>query len=187
MVHCLIWGACALAVVAIVKHRRHAYFRYGYAGGCGPGHVWGDHPGADPFGPAPGPRWTARGWGMRGILRALFERLGTTPGQEKVIGAAVQSLRDTAQHVKDELRGSRKELADVFRRGPVDEASMADIFLRHDTVLSDARRKAVEAFGQIHEALTDEQREDLADILERGPGFPSRFTPPWSRRPGYRG
>jgi hypothetical protein len=38
-------------------------------------------------------------------------------------------------------------------------------------VISETRRKAVEAVGKIHEALDEEQRTQVADILEHGFGF----------------
>ena len=61
---------------------------------------------------------------------------------------------------------------------------MADIFVRHDTVISETRRKVVEAVGRIHEALDDSQRAQLADIIEKGPGFGRRHGPgsgyPWA-------
>jgi Spy/CpxP family protein refolding chaperone len=120
------------------------------------------------------------------MLRALFLRLGTTPGQEKVIVTSVEELRGTMKGAKEALRGTRKDLADAFRRGPIDEAAMADIFVRHDTVISETRRKAVESLGRIHEALTDEQRAEVADLIENGPGFAGRFGAPWGRNRGYR-
>ncbi len=180
MVGCgLIWGACAIAVIAALKHRRYGC-RGGWAYGHGCGGPWeGDGPGYGGRGPMYG---GFRGFGFRGLVRRLFERLGTTPGQEKAIVKALEDLREAMGHAKDELKGSRKDFADAFRRGPIDEAAMADIFVRHDTVLSETRRKAVEAVGRIHEALDDRQRAAVADLLEHGPGFGHH----WRGRSGYR-
>ncbi len=176
MVGCgLIWGACALAVVAVLKHRRHAYWHGGCQGG-GYGGGYGGSGGGGPWGSRHG---RFRGFGFRAILRGLFERLDTTPGQEKAIVAAIEELRESMTGAKQSLKETRKDFADAFRRGPIDEPAMADIFARHDTILSETRRKAVEAVGRIHEALDDRQRAEVADLLERGPGFGS-----WRRR-GY--
>jgi hypothetical protein len=161
----MIWGA--VGVVALVgmlkRHHRHMY-GYGCGGGghgCGPdGGGWGRRGGG--FG---------RRWGFRAILRGLFERLETTPGQEKAIVSAVDELREAMGSAKGEMKGTRKDFADAFRRGPIDEAAVADIFVRHDTIISDTRRKVVEAVGKIHEALDEQQRGHLADILERGFGY----------------
>jgi len=168
----LIWGAVAvLAVFKLRKLRRFAgcagWHGYGYSGygGCGPGGWSGGHDGPG-FGGGIG-----RFGRMRAVIRGLFMRLGTTPGQEKVIVQALEELRTVGRTAKDGLRETRKDFADAFRRGPIDEPAMADIFSRHDTLLSETRRKAVEAVGKIHEALDEQQRGHLADILERGFGY----------------
>jgi len=189
MVHCgLILGACAVAVFAAVRRHRHGYGHlYAYGGGCGGG-TGGCHGpgGCGPEAGGCGGGFRRRGFGggfrFRAILRGLFMRLETTPGQEKAIMSALGELREAAAHAKGEVKGSRKDFADAFRRGPIDEAAMADIFVRHDAVISETRRKAVEAVGKIHDALDDRQRAEVADLIEQGPGF----WQPWHGRPGYR-
>jgi len=183
MHHFICFALLTVGILAFIKHRMRRYgYGYGYGGGCGGGHHghWDDH--GPSFRGGGGGRW--RGFGLRAVLRRLFERLDTTPGQEKVIVKAVDALRETMTHAKDELKGSRKDLADAFRNGLVDEASLADLFVRHDTVISETRRKAVESLGQIHEALDDKQRAELADLIENGPGFGRRRGPssgyPWA-------
>jgi hypothetical protein len=173
---CMIWGA--VGVVALVgmlkRHHRHMY-GHGCGGG---GHEYGPDGGG----------WGRRGggfgrrWGFRAIVRGLFERLETTPGQEKAIVSAIDELREAMGNVKGEMKGTRKDFADAFRRGPIDEAAVADIFVRHDTIISETRRKVVEAVGKIHEALDDKQRLEVADLLEHGPGFGHH----WRGRGGYR-
>jgi hypothetical protein len=183
MFHCgLIWGACAIGLIALLKHRRFGRHcgeggGYGYGGPWGGHGGWHGHDGPDGFGvPRPG---GFRGFGFRGMMRGLFERLDTTPGQEKAIMKAIADLREAMGAARTEMKGSRQDFAEAFRRGPIDEAAMADIFVRHDTVISDTRRKAVEAVGRIHEALDDNQRAQVADLLEHGLGF--------SRGGGWRG
>lgn len=170
MCHFVVFGLLTVAVLGFIKHRmywhRHAWG--GPMGGChGRGYGGWDQEG-------PGFRRGRGGWrgfGVRAVLRRMFERLDTTPGQEKVIVKAVEDLRESMGHAKDELKGSRSDFAAAFRNGLVDEASMADMFVKHDTVISETRRKVVEAVGRIHEALDDSQRNELADIIEKGPGF----------------
>ncbi len=166
-----VWGACALAAIAILKHRRHRY-------GCGYGHGYG--PGYGRGYGGYGPRGPMGRFGLRAFFRGIFERLGTTPGQEKVVVKALEDLREAFMHAKEEMRSTRKDFADAFRRGPIDEAAVSEIFVRHDTVISETRRKAVEAAGRIHEALDDEQRAQVADFLEHGMGNP------WRGGYGYR-
>ena len=171
----LIWGAVAvLAVFKLRKLRRFGgchgfgyggYGGHGACGACGPG-GWSGGPDGPGFAGGIG-----RFGRMRSVVRGMFMRLGTTPGQEKVIVQALEELRAAGRGAKDGLRETRKDFADAFRRGPIDEPAMADIFSRHDTLLSETRRKAVEAVGKIHEALDEQQRSHLADILERGFGY----------------
>lgn len=156
--------ACLIGLFKVARGSCH-----GYSGGgrCGGGF-------GGPFGGFEGSgRWRQGHGGWRGIgprffLRALFERLDTTPGQEKVIVQAADELRSALGSAKDKLRESRSDFARVFRGGIVDEAAMADIFLKHDTLLSETRRGVVEAVRKAHEALTEEQRSEVADLIERG-------------------
>ncbi len=173
---CMIWSAVGVvALVGLLKGARRRMYGYGCGrGGCGYERGGGD------WGPRRG--GFRRGWGFRGILRGLFERLETTPGQEKAIVGAIETLREAMGNAKGEMKATRKDFAEALRRGPIDEASVADIFVRHDTVISETRRKAVEALGVIHEALDDRQRLEVADLLEHGPGFGHH----WRGAPGYR-
>jgi len=62
----IVGAACLFGLVRVLRHARHGHF--------------GHH---GPFGRFRG------GFGPRMMLRGLFERLDTTPGQEKVIAAAI--------------------------------------------------------------------------------------------------
>jgi phosphoenolpyruvate carboxylase len=101
-------------------------------------------------------------------LRSIFERLDTTPGQEKVVLQAADELKGAFGKAKSDLRATRADFARVFRGDAVDEASVADIFMAHDTVISETRRTVVEAVRKIHEALTEDQRARVADFIEQG-------------------
>jgi putative NADH-flavin reductase len=90
-------------------------------------------------------------------LRPFFESLDTTPGQEKVVLQAADELKGAFGKARSDLRATRADFARVFRGDAVDEASVADIFMAHDTVIS-----------EIHEALTEEQRSQVADFIESG-------------------
>jgi hypothetical protein len=59
----------------------------------------------------------------------------------------------------------------------VDEAALSDIFVKHDTVISETRRTAVEAVRRAHEALSEAQRAQVADFIERGRGGWGRGGP----------
>ncbi len=160
---------CLIALVKLVRHHHGYGYGYGWAGGRG----WGHHHGG--WGQRGGPSWgggpaRGRGYGPPFFLRAILERLETTPGQEKVIVEAVDEIRAATRKAREELRGTRSDFAQVVRGPVLDESTMTDIFVKHDTTLSDTRRTVVEALRKIHDALTEEQRARVADVIERGPG-----------------
>jgi Spy/CpxP family protein refolding chaperone len=175
MIGFLIGTLCLAGLFKVARH-----------GGCGSHGYGGCHSGGyDDHGYEGhhGPPWRRGGFGPRMFLRRAFERLDTTPGQEKVIVQAIDELRDTFAKARGELKGTRDDFARVIRSEHLDEASLADIFMKHDTTISATRREAVESLRKIHDALTEKQRAQVADLLERGPGFGS-----WGRgRSAYRG
>jgi Spy/CpxP family protein refolding chaperone len=122
-----------------------------------------------------------RGWGQREsgwrgdfrrpfFLRSIFERLDTTPGQEKAILAAFDELKETARAAKGEMKGARAELAQAMRTESFDEVALGGATARLEGVVDTARKAGIAAFAKIHQALDDRQRQKLADIIESGPG-----------------
>ncbi|MCK6590700.1 MAG: periplasmic heavy metal sensor [Polyangiaceae bacterium] len=119
-----------------------------------------------------------RGWSKnRWFLRALFERLDTTPGQEKVIIAAVDEMRDAGENLRGEIRKTREDIAKAARSPSFDETVMGEAFARHDQAIETMRKAAVGAMAKIHAVLDERQRERLADIIESGPPFFGGFGP----------
>ncbi len=161
--------ACLIGLLKVARGSCHGY-------GCHGDEAWGHHGGAwgrhdSHWGGRDRGGWAPRGgFGPRFFLRSIFERLETTPGQEKVIMQAADELREAFGHARRGFRGTRADFARVFRGDAVDEASVADIFMAHDTVISETRRTAVEAVRKIHDALTEEQRKQVADFIEQGRG-----------------
>ena len=115
------------------------------------------------------------GWGQYGqrfFLRGLFQRLDTTPGQEKAIVSAIEDLRAAGKNVKDEMRGARSEVATAMRGESFDEVALGGASARVEHGIDTMRKAGIDAFAKIHEALDERQRGQLADLLERGPrGF----------------
>lgn len=161
MIGFLIGSACVLGLVGAVR-RHHGH------GGCGGGGRFG------------GGGWGRRGWGAGGgrgrwggfgprfFLRSLFERLDTTPGQEKVVMAAVDELRETGRKAKADMREARKDVATAFRSPIFDENAVGAATARLEGVVDDARKAGIATFAKVHEALDDRQRQMVADMLERG-------------------
>jgi len=105
----------------------------------------------------------------RWFLNHLLDRLDTTPGQEKVIREAIDSLTDEFFDARRDFRGSRADMAEAIRASTLDRNAVEAIFDRHDQVIDRVRGSAADAFARIHETLDDRQRKILADIVESGP------------------
>lgn len=111
-----------------------------------------------------------RGWGGRafgrGRLYRIFERLDTTPGQEKAIRTAWLGFAEDARSARDDLMRSRQELAQAIRGPELDEAAITAIFAAHDELLGRLRRSALDGIRGVHEVLDERQRRRLAELLE---------------------
>jgi uncharacterized membrane protein len=106
------------------------------------------------------------------LLRALFERLDTTPGQEKVIKAAVDDLQTKARAAKDEARAARSEIAKAMRSESFDEVMIGGATARLESTVDIMRKAGIDAFAKVHDVLDEKQRALLADFIESGPrGF----------------
>jgi Spy/CpxP family protein refolding chaperone len=132
--------ACLIGMIGVIRRGRH----HGYGHGRGRGFGW---------------------MGRRGLYR-LFERLDTTPGQEKVIMGALSDLKDYAKEARSGMRGTASEVADALRADGFDEDSFSAIFDGHLARIDVLRGEFVKTAAKIHEALAPEQRDRLADFLE---------------------
>ncbi len=143
----LFGAACLLGLTATVARGHHGHHACG-GGGRG--------------------RGFRRGRG-RYILNHLLDRLDTTPGQEKVVREAVETLMDDLHDARRDFRGTRADVAQFIRAETLDRPSVEAVFDRHDVVIDRARQSALDAFAKIHETLDERQRKILADIVESGP------------------
>lgn len=169
-----------VCLVALIKVLRHGHGGWRYAHGCGHGGWHGHHHGGHGGGFGGGgfgPPWARGGWGRGGgfgrdfMLRGLFSRLETTPGQEKVIKDAFEKVRETAREARTELRDT-SELTSLLRGETFDRTAAEGLSGKADASFAKVRVVIVEALAQIHEALDDRQRRILADLIEsRGRGF----------------
>src|SRR5690349_15673032 len=132
-----------------------AVLRAGRRGACGRGwhghHGWGHHGGWGNHNHHGRGEW--RGGGGHGWLRFAFERLDTTPGQEKEIRAAVDELFGKVNALKGEGQATRNDVANALRNDAIDENMLAELFSRHDDKLREAHKAFADAFGRIHGAL----------------------------------
>ena len=134
----------------------------GYSGHHGPGGGWGD----DDFG-----GWPRRRRRGNAVMRGLFSRLDTTPGQEKEIGAAFDDVMDAGRALKDDVKGSKKDVAEAFRSDDFNAELMASLLTRHDASIDKMRQAVVSGLARVHATLDADQRKALSRMLERGPGW----------------
>ncbi len=187
----LIFGGLAAMGIARAIHRHRACMAWGH--GCHGGwrHGWGHHGGWGAYddgerfelGGGFPPPYADIGWGggLRGfggrmrkrfVVRAILEHVRATPAQERAIGAAFEEFRDEIKRVGGgEGRRTRQEIIDALRRPTFDGVVLGEQFARHDTLLESARKAFVGLVAKIHDALEPEQRDRLAELIERGPRF----------------
>lgn len=119
-----------------------------------------------------GRRWGG-GWSGEGrnrwMLRRLFQRLDTTPGQEKVIAEAFDDLQEKARTVREEMFRGRGTFAKSVRGEAFDTESVREQFEKQQGALEDLKKAALAGMQKIHEALTPEQRAVAGDLIEFGP------------------
>ena len=93
----------------------------------------------------------------------LFERLDTTPAQEKAIRAAIGELRTKARAVKDDARGMRGDLAGALRGESLDAETLGTVASRASGAVDALRDAGIGAVLKVHEVLDERQRATLAD------------------------
>jgi len=110
-------------------------------------------------------------WSWRGRMRWLFERLDTSPGQEKVIVQAADELTEAFEKMRDEFSVARAAMARSLRGETFDAASLREMDAKHDALLENMRKTLRTSLSRVHEALDPKQRRELADMLEHGWGY----------------
>jgi Spy/CpxP family protein refolding chaperone len=117
-------------------------------------------------------RWHRHGgpsrWSWRGRMRWLFERLDTSPGQEKVIIQAADDLTEAFEKMRDEMSATRAAIARSLRGETFDAATLRELDARHDELIDNLRKTLRTSLSRVHEALDPKQRRELADLLEHG-------------------
>lgn len=118
---------------------------------------WGHH-GRHGYG---GPR--------RWMMRRLFEHLDTTPGQEKVVAAAVEDAERKAWDARDQFFRARAQYAKAVRGEHFDNEAVSAAFDAQQAAFEELKKSVRTGLQQIHEALNPEQRARLGDLIEYGP------------------
>jgi uncharacterized membrane protein len=168
------FGTVCLVLLFAHLRRRHYYALYGPhgddhglgMGGCGPGYGGGF--GRFGFGRGMWHGGQRRRGFRRMIARKLMVRLDTTPGQEKAIRAAVESVRNSLSSGRDEFSAVRRELAQAFGSDTLDEQSLTAALSRQEAFVTQARTEVVQALRNVHEALDSRQRRQVSEWIASG-------------------
>ena len=175
MLGCAIVAAAAAGLFIAAKRRRYrrlAYY-YGYGGPCGGPGPWG----YDAYGPGFGRAGFAgheghfhRRWRSpkHGILRGLFMRLDTTPGQEKAIVSALDGARERLSSFKLGFKDSRRDIAALIGSDVFDRAAFEALLAEHKATLDQMSNEFLNTVATIHDALDTRQRRELGALLADG-------------------
>jgi hypothetical protein len=106
--------------------------------------------------------------GGRGPLRWLFQRIDTSPGQERVIAEAADALRGTLHGWHDDADRMRSDVARSIRGESFDAAALEEAFARAEARIGNVRETLRGQAARVHEALDPRQRAELADLLASG-------------------
>src|SRR5271169_6672330 len=102
MIGFILGAVAAVGIAKVVRARRR--------GMCGRGYG--------------GPGFSRRRW----FLRSLFERLDTTPGQERVIVQAFDDLAQNRKLLRDEFGRTRADLAQAVAGGLIEDSTLEEAF-----------------------------------------------------------
>ena len=153
--------ASLFGLVHVLRRDYGHHPQHHHHGGCGPR---GRHRRGRRF----GKRW----------MRGLFERLDTTPGQEKVIRQALEDVMDEAGRARRAVPTMRSSIGAAFGSETLEESALEEAMAPADEGLARVRESLKGALGRIHEVLDDQQRQTLARWLSReGSRFPMAFGP----------
>ncbi|MBL9038885.1 MAG: periplasmic heavy metal sensor [Archangium sp.] len=114
-------------------------------------------------------RWQRYGGARRWMMRRLFERLDTSPGQEKVMAQAFETAERKMWAVRETLFTTRGDFAKAMRAETFDTAAVNEAFDKQQAAVDELKASVRGGLQQLHEALTPEQRAQVADLLEYGP------------------
>jgi len=150
---CLALGLGVLGFAAM-RHARRCRYYHSY--GCDHYSRHWDH-------------WGHHGSPGRRGLYMLFSRIDASPAQERAIISEVDRLKSRLRDIRGGVKDARGDLSAALRGATLDDAALGAVLGRVDTATSDARNAIVEALRNIHGVLDNNQRETLADLVDRGP------------------
>ena len=154
---CLALGLGVLGFAAFRKARRC----HGGGGGYGWHGGWHGHHGHH------GGWHRGGGFARRGLYMGLAH-IDASPAQERAIIGEVEKLRERVRAAKGNVKEARGDLAAAVRGLVLDDAALGAVLGRVDGATGEARAAVLEALRNIHGVLDDKQREQVADLLDKG-------------------
>ena len=103
------------------------------------------------------------------MLRRLFERLDTTPGQEKVILEAVDQVEQNGRGAREAFFNGRVDLGRAMRGEHFETTAVNEAFDKQQAAVDAFKKSVLDNLQKIHEALTPDQRRVAGDLIENGP------------------
>jgi Spy/CpxP family protein refolding chaperone len=103
----------------------------------------------------------------RRMLHWIFEELGTSPGQERVIRSALDDLEQELGGLKREMRDARSEFGGVLGGEQFDQAAVDQLFSRAEAGFERLRNRVTENLRTIHEVLDPNQRQKFQSLFDR--------------------
>ena len=101
-------------------------------------------------------------------LDPMFERLDTSPGQEKEIRSAMSALFDDVVPARREMKRAMKQIfSTALREDVFDEAAVRKAIGEQEDRIVGLRESLIAMLGRVHEALDEEQRAQLAAFAAR--------------------
>ena len=116
------------------------------------------------------------------VLRRVFQQLDATPGQEKVIAAALDEMRESTRSARGELQTFRGDVARSVQGEVFDEGAIDSAYSRQDELIANVRKAAIGAIAKVHDVLDEKQRARLAQLIAEGPSGASPSRPSWQGR-----
>lgn len=99
-------------------------------------------------------------------IKAMHEKLGLTPAQEKALKAHRESHREEGKKLWQEVRGKRESLRQELQKNPVDEPKVRAL---HDELKALDAKQADHRFAgvlAVRKILTPEQFKKFQDLME---------------------
>jgi uncharacterized membrane protein len=157
---------CLVLLLAKLRRRAHyGAYAYGMGRGCGD---YGAYYGYPPWARRVRDFGNGRHQRTRLWLRAAFERLETTPGQEKAIMKSVHGFEEQLLHGRGELTEVRKQVAQALGGDELDETILSAALVRVEDLIAKTKLDLAQMLTEIHASLDGQQRKALAELVAEG-------------------